>query len=248
MDVLEYIDILDEQGQMLAKAADGADLEYMVPTCPEWNLRDLLLHVGRVHRWATSYVAGARETMLPEDEVQALFEAVPASDEKIVEWFREGHGALCDALRAAPIALECWTFLPAPSPLAFWARRQAHETTMHRVDTEQVSGALTPPAGPFSSDGVDELLVLFAARGKKLLSDPPLTLAVEATDTGDNWLLNLGTERVDVERTTGAADCTVRGTASDLYLTLWNRLPTSVLITEGDHDVLDGFCNRLHVR
>jgi uncharacterized protein (TIGR03083 family) len=254
MEVNELVDALDDQGQLLAKAASGGDLDLGVPTCPGWKLRDLVLHVGQVHRWATTYVAGARTEPLTDDEEKVVFGENP-SDERIVEWFRNGHGSLCDALRAAPPNLVCWSFLPAPSPLAFWARRQAHETAMHRGDAEQCFAALSPFEPRFAADGVDELLTGFAARGRKLVSDPPQTMVVESTDTGDRWFVNLGTERVTAERVlsetaAGLAptDCTVRGTAEDLYLTLWNRLHTSVLETEGDRSVLDGFCDRLHIR
>ena len=57
MEVSELVDALDDQGQLLRKAANGGDLDIGVPTCPGWNLRDLLLHIGQVHRWATTYVA-----------------------------------------------------------------------------------------------------------------------------------------------------------------------------------------------
>src|SRR5262249_53658636 len=57
-------------------------------------------------------------------------------------WFREGHAALVQALSVAGPDLNCWAFLAAPSPLAFWARRQAHETAIHRVDAGQA--AVTP--------------------------------------------------------------------------------------------------------
>ncbi len=176
------------------------------------------------------------------------------TDERIVEWFSNGHAALCDALRSAPGDLACWSFLPAPSPLAFWARRQAHETAIHRGDAEQCFAALTPFEPGFAADGVDELLTGFAARGRKLLSNPPRTMVVEATDTRDRWLVILGNEQVTAQRVPGsvsgpaAVDCTVRGTAPDLYLALWNRLHTSILETEGDRSVLDGFCERLQIR
>jgi uncharacterized protein (TIGR03083 family) len=247
MEVTELVDALDEQGGLLAKAASGADLELRVPTCPDWNLRDLLRHIGDVHRWARTYVAEAKQEPLSDVEETILFETVPA-DERIVEWFRDGHMALCDALRDAPENLECWSFLPAPSPLAFWARRQAHETAIHRADAEQVSGALSPYDPELAADGVDELLTCFAVRGRKLLSDPPRTMTVEATDTGHNWFVTLGTEKVTTERTAAEAECTVRGTASDLYLTLWNRLHPSVLQTDGDASVLGDFCDRFHIR
>ena len=52
MEVAEHIDALYEQGELLARSAEGTDLDRMVPTCPEWKLRDLLDHIGEVHRWA----------------------------------------------------------------------------------------------------------------------------------------------------------------------------------------------------
>jgi uncharacterized protein (TIGR03083 family) len=247
MEVSRLVDAIDEQGGLLTKAARGADLELAVPTCPDWNLRDLLRHIGDVHRWARTYVADARNDPLSDDEEKTLFGAVPA-DERIVEWFSDGHRSLCDALRQAPEDLECWSFLPAPSPLAFWARRQAHETAIHRADAEQVSGALSPYDPSLAADGVDELLSCFAVRGKKLLSDPPRSMAVETTDTGDTWFVMLGTEKVETRRTSGDADCTVKGTASDLYLTLWNRLHPIALQTDGDASVLHDFCDKFHIR
>jgi uncharacterized protein (TIGR03083 family) len=253
MEVSDLVEALDDQGQLLTKAARGGDLDLGVPTCPGWNLRDLIMHVGQVHRWATAYVTGALAEPLTAEEEKVLFAETP-TDERIVEWFSNGHAALCDALRSAPAGLACWSFLPSPSPLAFWARRQAHETAIHRGDAEQCFGALTPFEPAFAADGVDELLTGFAARGRKLLSNPPRTMVVESTDTADRWLVILGTEQVTAQRVPGsvsgpaAVDCTVRGTAPDLYLALWNRLHTSILETEGDRSVLDGFCERLQIR
>ena len=63
-----------------------------------------------------------------------------------------------------PPDLDCWAFLPAPSPLAFWSRRQAHETAIHRADVE--SALRVRPVYPkeFAADGIDELLLgAFAA-------------------------------------------------------------------------------------
>jgi uncharacterized protein (TIGR03083 family) len=255
MEVTEHIDALHEQGELLAAAADEARLDDAVPTCPEWQLRDLVDHLGKVHRWASTYVATGRTTMLGEDEEEPIF-GDPATDDRLVDWFRSGHRTLCEALRTAPADLECWTFMPAPSPLAFWARRQAHETTIHRVDAESVGGKLTRVDKRLAADGIDELLTGFATRGNKLLLDPARTIAVETTDTGDSWLVSLGPVSVTAQRfaadagasVSDGADCAVTGSASDLYLTLWNRLPTSALATRGDAGILTGFCDKLHIR
>jgi uncharacterized protein (TIGR03083 family) len=112
-----------------------------------------------VHRWATRYVT------------EGLTERIPLGDEpegdgaELVAWYREGHRALVKALTDADPALECFAFLPASSPLAFWARRQAHETAIHRVDAESALGADHSPFEPaFAADGIDELLVRFHGR------------------------------------------------------------------------------------
>lgn len=248
MNVAELISALDDQGGLLARSADGIDLDIHVPTCPEWNLRQLLDHLGNVHRWAANYVATGRADILTDDEEEALFERDRPTDADIVDWFRTGHRLLVDALGSAPPDLACWSFMPASSPLEFWARRQAHETAIHRVDVESISADLTPIDAALAADGIGELLFGFASRGRKLLHDPPRTLAVEASDTGDRWLLTLGPEIVTAVCGPAPGDCTVRGSAADLYLAMWNRLPVGALRTSGDRNVFARFREKLHIR
>ncbi len=59
-DVRYHIGCLQEQGELLAGCAAAAGLDALVPTCPGWRVRDLLRHIGFVHRWAAGYVAGQR--------------------------------------------------------------------------------------------------------------------------------------------------------------------------------------------
>ena len=139
MEVAAHIEALRAEGARMAAAVAASSPDAAVPTCPEWVVRDLVRHMGGVHRWATGYVAGARTEL----------------------WARRagrGRGLVADRPRAGGVAragmrrpggragrrapdLECWTFLRAPSPLAMWARRQAHETAIHRVDAELAAGA-----------------------------------------------------------------------------------------------------------
>ena len=60
MRIAEHIAALDEEGARLAEAADRAGLDEPVPTCPGWQVRDLLRHVSGVHRWATGHVITGR--------------------------------------------------------------------------------------------------------------------------------------------------------------------------------------------
>jgi uncharacterized protein (TIGR03083 family) len=227
METAEFIRILDQEGRSLAAAAAATGPDAKVPTCPEWQVRDLLRHTGMVHRWARSFVAERRTSPHPADGLPDL------DGTALLDWFQEGHRRLVDTLASAPPDVECWHFLPAPSPLAFWARRQAHETAVHRVDAESARGTAPEEvaaslAADFAADGIDELLRAFHARAKsKVRTETPRVLRVRATDTDDAvWTVRLSPEPPVTERDgAGDADCEVTGTAARLYLALWNRLP-----------------------
>jgi hypothetical protein len=60
MKITEHIDALQREGQLLADAATRTELDTPIPTCPDWRMRDLVRHVGGVHRWATGYVGDNR--------------------------------------------------------------------------------------------------------------------------------------------------------------------------------------------
>ncbi|MFJ4868272.1 maleylpyruvate isomerase family mycothiol-dependent enzyme [Streptomyces sp. NPDC088757] len=235
MKIAEHIEALDGAGLGLAEAAAGAGPDAEVPTCPGWRIRDLLRHVTTVHRWATAFVTEGHTAYRPEGGEPAL------DGDALLAHYREGHAALVAALRAAPEELECWTFLPAPSPLAFWARRQAHETTVHRADAESALPAGPGPVAPaVGADGIDELLGAFHALSRSRVRTPePRTLRVRATDTGDVWTVRLSADAPRTERTTGSpaagpVDTELSGPAGSLYLTLWNRLPEDAVAVTGD--------------
>ncbi|WP_093606712.1 maleylpyruvate isomerase family mycothiol-dependent enzyme [Streptomyces indicus] len=224
MDIATHIAALRAEGQLLADNAEAAGADAAVPTCPGWRVRDLVRHTGTVHRWAAAFVVEGHKRYQPDAGEPDLDGA------ELFAWFREGHGLLVEALEQAPDDLECWAFLPAPSARAFWARRQAHETAIHRVDSESAlhaaeRTALTPE---FAVDGIDELLCGFHAREKsRVRSDEPKVLRVRATDADAVWTVHIS-EKVPVTTrdAEGPADCEISGPAARLYLALWNRLPT----------------------
>jgi uncharacterized protein (TIGR03083 family) len=253
VEITEHIACLRSDGELLASAAESVPLDTPVPSCPDWRVRDLLAHLGFVHRWATGYVAGARAEPVDKPGEPELLRLAPG-DDTLTAWFRDGHAALVAALSNASPDLRCWTFLPAPSPLAFWARRQAHETAIHRIDVQQAAGQnLDPFRSGLAADGVDELLTGFGARNPGGLSDSPATLIVRATE-GPAWSVVMGQEDSGVSRK--AAEpvptgryCAISGPAPALYLLLWNRdsLAEGIDI-RGDVDVLATWRDRVRVR
>jgi uncharacterized protein (TIGR03083 family) len=251
VEVSEHISALRREGQLLAAAAAAADLGTTVPTCPDWAVRDLVRHQGGIHRWATSIVAEPRTAPWRVD-LDEVVGAWPA-DGQLIDWFRQGHAALIAALTHADPDLDCWTFLAAPSPLAMWARRQAHETAVHRADAELAAGRpVSPFPASFAADGIDELLACFITRpGGKLSADPPVLLRVRCTDATGDWQVRIGPGSVQTTpggQSADAADCTVSGRAADVHLALWNRQETGALTVDGDGQVLDLFRNAVRVR
>ncbi|WP_028799644.1 maleylpyruvate isomerase family mycothiol-dependent enzyme [Streptomyces sp. 142MFCol3.1] len=221
MEITEFVETLDREGRLLAGAAEEAGADAKVATCPGWQVRDLVRHTGMVHRWATSFVAEGHTSYHPDGGLPDLDGA------DLLSWFRDGHRRLVDTLAGATPDVQCWSFLPAPSPLAFWARRQAHETTVHRVDAESALGPQrSAVAAQFAVDGIDELLRGFHGRTRsKVRTQEPRVLRVRATDVPDAvWTLRLSQEPPVCEREgRGAADCELAGPADELYLSLWNR-------------------------
>jgi uncharacterized protein (TIGR03083 family) len=237
---------LHVQGGLLAEAARSSGLSASVPTCPGWEVGDLVRHIGGVHRWASAFVGGRSE---PWDvELEEVVGAWPA-DTELIPWYLEGHQRLVDLLTAADPAMTCWTFLAAPSPLAMWARRQAHETAIHRVDAEAAVGSRVEFSPVFAADGIDELLMCFVGgRARRLRSSVRHTLEVQTDDTHQSWLLMVGPEGVQVRSGPGSADCTLSGPASALYQALWNRRALDGLAVRGQRHVLELFLERVQIR
>jgi uncharacterized protein (TIGR03083 family) len=249
-----YIGALSGEGGRLADAALRAGLRAGVPACAGWSVSDLLRHTSYVHRWAAGIVAERITHPMDELAEEQVLQQGP-DDERLLDWFLEGHGALVRTLAEADPDLDCWTFLSAPSPLVFWARRQSHETAIHRVDAEQAAAApgeadsQVEPA--FAADGVDELIMGFLARNIRRGNWPGLggNLAIHAEDGGAraDWLVTGRPGEAGVARGTGPADCDVTVTARDLYLVLWNRRPADGLRVTGDPGVLAAFGRTLHI-
>lgn len=199
-------------------------------------------HTGFIHRWAKTIVSEARQSRPDSSEIDLIAGPIP-DDALLVEWYRESHAQLMRALEQAPLDLDCYHFLRAPSPLAFWTRRQAHETTIHRVDAESARGdEISPIDRDFAADGIDELLRGYhARRHSKVRSHIPKALHLHATDEpggGSDWFLHITEEPLVTKRTfDGPVDCVLSGPVELLYLALWNRCRIDDLTVSGDTGV-----------
>ena len=113
----EHIAQVRAEGDRLVALVNGADLAIATPTCPGWTVGELARHTGRVHRWAATTVREAVDHQ-PNDDEQQRWGGVMPADADVADWLAAGVDGLVAALSAAPADLACWSFLPAPSPLA----------------------------------------------------------------------------------------------------------------------------------
>jgi uncharacterized protein (TIGR03083 family) len=245
----DHLAALVRSGVALGEAAAAAGLEAKVPTCPAWDVTDLLVHQGMVHRWAAANLRGDR------DHDTAASQAEGKAAASLLDWYTQGLAALVDTVRATAADAKAMVFLrDAPPPRRFWARRQAHETTIHSVDAIAAACRRWPTASDvdidpvLAADGIDELLMGFITRGKgRLHAAEPYTVLVRTSDTGHAWTLRIG--EGPIVTTPGATDrpeAEFSGTAVQLYLSVWNR--ADEITTDGRPDLLDQWRQQVRIR
>ncbi len=231
LDLDQHLAGLNDAIRRGADAARAAGLGAAVPSCPRWDVRELVAHVGMVHRWARAHLLGQADAVGSGADLKE--EGRHAADP--VRWWQDGAAAFDAAVRTVDDDVVALVFLrDAPPPRRFWARRQCHEATIHAVDALAAQlGRLPSPtesgiAETIALDGIDELLTGFLTRGKKLATEHPKLLGVRTDDDRQpSWTVALGPSSAMTERhAPGAApeaDEVIVGSAVGLYLALWNR-------------------------
>ena len=253
MEIAEHIAAVGQEAKLLAEAARQGELEVDIATCPGWNMRDLVRHLSEIHLWAAARVAKRTSKLWPDD-ISEHTESWPElavfwpDDTDLIEWYLKTNANLVQALASASPVDDIPTFLPAPSPLAMWARRQAHETAVHRFDAENAVGLASGFDPVFAADGVDELLAAFAPRKQEFPIATKKTMHVHAVDTDDHWFVNMAPDGIETLRDGESADIGVSGAACDLYLVLWNRAEDSTVTVTGDRELLDKWHGNHRIR
>jgi uncharacterized protein (TIGR03083 family) len=245
----DHLGALERSGAVLRAAAEAAGLDAKVPTTPAWDVTKLVIHQGMVHRWAAANLRGER------DHDTAASQAEGRAAARLLDWYSQGLAALVDTVQATAEDAKAMVFLrDAPPPRRFWARRQAHETTIHSVDAVSAVRRRWPTASDveidpvLAADGIDELLMGFITRGNgRLHAAEPYTVLISTDDTGHAWTLRISDG--PVLATPGGTDrpeAVFSGTAVQLYLSLWNR--ADEIATAGRPGLLDQWRKQIRIR
>jgi uncharacterized protein (TIGR03083 family) len=235
---VDYGQAIAREAAALAAGARIAGVDAPVPSCPGWDVWELVRHTGTTHRWAATVVERRATGSVPPETGE-----LPAERAAIVDWFEEATARLLDVLAATPPDTEVWSWAE-DQHARFWARRMAHETAVHRWDGTAAAGRDTPIDGGLAVDGIDEQLAnlpfmtRFRPEVASLRGDGE-TIHLHATDREGEWLVRLGRDGVEWSREHAKGDVAARGSASDLFLFLVGRVEPGRLEVFGDSSLLD---------
>jgi uncharacterized protein (TIGR03083 family) len=233
MGEIDFLRALRDDGAALAAAA-GRGLDPPVPPCDGWSGADLVLHTGMVHRHKLEIVRGRLA------EPPRPWPPPAPARAALLGWYQQGLAELVTVLADADPETQVWTFHRPDQTVAFWRRRMAQETAVHRVDAEAAHGDPRPVPAALAADGVAELLEVFLAPHAEgaPVGGRGETLHLHATDTEGEWRVRLLPAGVEVGRGHALADASATRTASDLLLFLWGRGPADPLERAGDPALL----------
>jgi uncharacterized protein (TIGR03083 family) len=199
-----YCTEIRTQSRHLAEDLAGEDMTTPVASCPGWNVGQVVRHLGGGLRWAATLVSTRAEAP-PDDAAFRDLAPYAAEDPAVLaHWMAESGDLLASALEDSGPDAPVWTPFPEQTVgrASFFARRFAHETTMHRAD------ATLPLGKPFvldpevAVDGIDEWMELGSLpfhfevhpQMRELLG-PGRTVHLHATDTDPTlhaeWVLDL---------------------------------------------------------
>jgi uncharacterized protein (TIGR03083 family) len=229
----------------LSAAGEPGVLDAGVPSCPDWTVADLVRHLGGVYR-RTRLKAGSANVEESWGPVVIPDDAPTTADEQLVGWFATELARVDAFLDALDPDLPAWNWAPQTKTAAFWHRRSAHETAIHRWDAQLSTALAEPLESKLAGDAVAEVLDTFLPAGRR--RGPAIMSGVIhliASDLGQEWYVRLRGEGIALLDTDTLLDddshparAAASGTASDLALALWGRVAFDVVETAGDTDLL----------
>ncbi|MFJ8785049.1 maleylpyruvate isomerase family mycothiol-dependent enzyme [Streptomyces sp. NPDC102476] len=250
-----YCDEITHQVGLLRDVlTSGADLSLTVPTCPEWSLEQLVRHTGGALRWVELMVRTRAREEVPEDQVP-LGEG-PEDAGALDAWLEETGKQLVAALREAGPDARVWSWAGIPTS-GFWARRMAHELTVHRADATLAAGQPYEVAPEIAADAIDEWLqiVEFAQRTipddeSRELRGSGRSIHLHATDgtprLNAEWVIEFTEDVIVWRRGHEKATVALRGPLTAVLLAFYRRLPldSPELEVLGERELLEFWLER----
>ncbi|MGW6789719.1 maleylpyruvate isomerase family mycothiol-dependent enzyme [Streptomyces chartreusis] len=262
-------EIVRQVGLLRAVLTSGADLSATVPTCPDWSLEQLVRHTGGALRWVELMVRTRAQDEIPEEKVPLHGGPDGEGDPAALDaWLAETGDMLVGALREAGPDTEMWGWAGVHSS-GFWARRMAHELTIHRADATLAAGLPYEVAPDIAADAIDEWLQIIEWAQRNMPDDPttdlrrPGSIHLHATDGSpaldaersemgapppEGWgrLIDLSGDVIAWRRGHEKATVALRGPLTAVLLGFYRRLPleSHELEVLGERELLEFWLER----
>ena len=166
MEDSRYLECLAADYGDLRDAASAAELTANVPSCPGWTVADLVRHVAEVYLH--------KVTLMRTGEEPREWPPPSLAAEAPLAALGRAYGALRAEFRTRGPGQPAPTWYDPDQTVAFWIRRMALETVIHRIDAELAAGLpVTPVPDDLAVDGVDEVLKRFLGYDAEALGHLP---------------------------------------------------------------------------
>jgi len=230
-DPLDHLAALHRHQDVFLETIPIADPATPVPWCGRWKVKDLVIHLARIHHWAAAQARRSREVPLGRGPFD------------LADLYSRCATELRETLAALDPDARAWTLLDDGVPRAeqtgtvrFWHRRQALETLVHTWDLRTAIGLGFDPGTPHWLDCLDEVVTVMHPRQLRLgrIQPPAARVRFRPEGVADVWELSGAPAEAPV--------VTVVGPAITLGLLAWGRAtPEDPAVTvEGDPALLAG--------
>lgn len=238
---MDLLAAISRESALFWATAAEADPSLPVPSCPAWDVGDLVWHLGEVH-WFWGSVVEQRAS--DPDSVEATKPPRPAAYPALVDWGRAQTARLVALLGDCDDATRVWTWSPPHQNIGFIRRHQVQEAAVHRWDLQE---AVRPPADPLACadalDALDEFLAVTVPWAVNAERPLPGSVHLHCTDGAGEWTIG---RDGDVTAGHARSDVALRGGASDLLLVLFKRIDLARVEVIGDGAVAAELLKRLN--
>jgi uncharacterized protein (TIGR03083 family) len=236
MESSRYLDSLAADYHLLRRAAVSARPDAPVPSCPDWTSADLVRHVAEVYLHKTTIM---RTGKWPDPWAPDL-----SGDP--VGLLDQTYAGLTAEFAARSPSAPTLTWYEPEQNVAFWIRRMAQETVIHRIDAELAVGApVTQVPDDIALDGIDELLHRFLGYGPTVwpeefaadfegehLARPGGDDSINVRADGVAWTVCPGQEHILIkDGPAGQAHAAIEAAPDPMLRWLWGRAPGGVAVS-----------------
>ena len=233
----QHLDWFKENIAWFERLSDE-QLGAVVPNCPGWTVDSVVEHLS-IGLGFGYPVAMAAASNTPDSDVFATADwpTGTLTGRAALRRFSEIFAACISTFESTDPTSPCWTYA-GPGVAAFWFRRAAIETALHRIDIEEALAVDHENLAPDRAfDAIVETLEFALPFAATMVDAPTGPLVVESTDIGLHMLA--GEYSPSVDRTRAGQ---ITGDGHAVLCTLWGREPSPRrnvnVTTSGDDDVL----------